>query len=90
MTIEKLPFDDDESLEYIAIDLRTTKYKNRLLEFLEYRNPASGDVMYRIRAEWTDDKFHPTMHLDEDDILKLSELFEEWVDKIKKRRAAVN
>lgn len=90
MTIEKLQLTDDESLECIAIDLRTTKHKNRLLEFLEYRSPTSGDVKYKIQAGWTDAMFHPTMHLEDSDILMLSKLFNEWADKIKKRRSEHN
>jgi hypothetical protein len=88
MSIEKFEYQDDNPhrLEYIAIDLRTTKYKNRLLEILLRQNMATGETYYAIEAGWTEDRFHPQMHLDEDDIETLAGLLNEWIDAIKARK----
>ncbi|MDD1016860.1 hypothetical protein [Pseudomonas rubra] len=75
-----------EELEFVEIDLRTSKHKNRLVEILEKRNQLTGEFEYDIQAKWTQPKFHPNMTMTEDELLELSAVINGWVEKIKTAR----
>jgi hypothetical protein len=79
---------DDTKVEYISIDLATTKYKNRVLDLFAALDLLGENWKYEIRAKWTDSKFHPTMWMNEDDILKLSDALNRWANDIRARRSA--
>ncbi len=72
--------------EYISIDLSDKKHKNRNVDFLETRNMFTGDYEYKIKAQWTNDQYHPTMTMSEDDIIQFVEHLNKWVEKIYLRR----
>ncbi|MBU6957197.1 hypothetical protein KRR23_05510 [Pseudomonas sp. CVAP len=76
-----------EELEYVEIDLRSPKYKNRMIEFIEKRNQLTSELEFDIRAEWTAEKFHPNMSMSEDELLEFADVVNGWVAKIKKERA---
>ncbi|MCL6305592.1 hypothetical protein QQL38_14290 [Pseudomonas syringae] len=77
----------NEELEFVEIDLRTTKHKNRMIEFIEKRNQLTNELEYDIRAEWTAQKYHPNMSMSEDELLEFAEVINGWVTKIKKERS---
>ncbi|QXW46888.1 hypothetical protein [Pseudomonas amygdali] len=71
----------------MEIDLRTTKHKNRMIEFIEKQNQLTSELEYDIRAEWTAQKYHPNMSMSEDELLEFADVINGWVTKIKKERS---
>ena len=76
----------EEQLEYVEIDLRSSKHKNRLVEFVEKRNQLTNEFEYEVRAEWTAAKYHPNMVMTEDELLDFAQVINSWADKIRKTR----
>lgn len=75
----------DEAFEIISVDLSDKKHKNRVINFLEERNPITHEIDYRIIAQWSPLN-HPVMTMKADEIIELAEALNEWVDKIKASR----
>jgi hypothetical protein len=70
---------------YVTIDLSTTKHRSRVLDFLEDQNPATGEHQYIIKAQWTPEKYHPTMILSKDELIQFSIAIEKMVNVIHKK-----
>ena len=76
----------DKENEYITIDLSDRHHKNRVVDLLESVNILSGEYEYKIKAQWTNDQYHPTMTMSEDDVIKFHNELGKWIDKIHERR----
>lgn len=74
---------EDFNAPYITIDLSSRKYKNRALHFIAAKHPITGDVYFDIRAEWTDSRYHPMMHMDADDLIEFVDELNAWVARVK-------
>lgn len=53
---------------------------------LETNNMLTGDYEYKIKAQWTNEQYHPTMTMNEDELIKLAAALNDWVQKIHSRR----
>lgn len=73
----------DTKDEFITIDLSSSKHKNRVVDFFEEKQLIENESRYSIRAQWTDDKYHPTMCMSESDFLEFVAELNKWADKIK-------
>ena len=71
--------------KFVSIDLTTSKHKNRVLDFIEHQSPM-GNYQYAIKAKWTAEKYHPTMILSEDELIKFSDAILRLVEEINLRR----
>jgi hypothetical protein len=73
-------------LEYISIDLSDKKHPNRVIDFLETRDPLSQEFTCDIHAKWSEGKYHPTLTMSQKDILELADLFGAWAERIRKAK----
>jgi len=72
--------------EFISIDLRTPKHKNRVIDFFEKKNMLNDEYQYSIKAQWTDSKFHPDMTMSEKELIEFASALNSWVQKTKARQ----
>ncbi|WP_236486386.1 hypothetical protein, partial [Pseudomonas syringae] len=75
-----------EELEFISIDLSDKKHPNRVIDFLEIRDPVSKEFTCDIHAKWSEGKYHPTLKMSEEDFLDLADLFGAWAERIRKAK----
>lgn len=68
-----------ETHKFLSIDLSTKKYKNRVLDIIQFTNPLTEKFEYKIRAKWTAGQYHPTMHLSGNELEELADKLNQMV-----------
>ncbi|EKA7375374.1 hypothetical protein OL330_004682 [Vibrio parahaemolyticus] len=85
-----IDYDDYEEFgnthKYLSIDLSTTKHKNRVIDILQFTNPLTQEFEYKIRAQWTADQYHPTMHLSGSELEELADKLNQMVADAKAKK----
>ncbi|MGE6178384.1 hypothetical protein, partial [Aeromonas salmonicida] len=76
-------YDDYEEFgkthKYLSIDLSTRTHKNRIIDILQFTNLATQEFEYKIRAKWTPEQYHPTMHLSGSELEELADKLNQMV-----------
>ncbi|MCR9698557.1 hypothetical protein NB555_05260, partial [Vibrio cholerae] len=72
--------------KYLSINLSTKKHRNRVIDILQFTNPVTQEFEYKIRAQWTADQFHPTMHLSGAELEDLADKLNQMVTDAKAKK----
>lgn len=77
-------YDDlGQTRKYLSIDLTDKQHPNRVIDIIQTTHPLTQQYQYKIKAQWSPDKFHPTMCLSQEELEEFSSKLNQLINDVK-------